>query len=127
LYNWKELDIKIKDNINFMRTYYDLLINSWKQYIMFYWLTNSTKTYMNYIKKYIPLVNNEDISQFNDNVSINIIPFIAGWNAIKDEILRVKLLRQWFGKAIDESTANWEKSSEQQVINRKRFGFNTVN
>ena len=127
LFAWRNFEIKIKDPINPMATYYDLLLKNKKQFFRFYWLTIWTKVYVNYIKDYVNLVADLDESPFSDDVSLNIIPFIAGWNAIKDEVLRVKLLRQWFGKAIDESTSNWERNWKPQIINRKRFGFNTVN
>lgn len=125
--NWHKSEVEIKDDINRMSTCYVLWLKNKVQYIEFYWIQLLNKVYVDYIKEYELLVDDEDESIFTDNVSLNIIPFIAGWNMIKDEILRVKLLRQGFGKAIDESTSNWELNWKPKKITRKRFGFSSVN
>lgn len=125
--NWNKREVLMKDTINNISTYYTIWLKNNIQYLEFVWIWQTNKVYVDYIKEYELLVDNEDICIFNDNVSLNIIPFIAGWNMIKDEVLRVKLLRQGFGKAIDESTSNWEPNWKPKMITRKRFGFTSVN
>jgi hypothetical protein len=57
---------------------------------------------------------------------LNIIPFICGGRLIKDEVLRVKLLNQWYNKLANEYAKQGETTGKPKGIQWKRFGFSSV-
>lgn len=118
----QEIEIEMKDNINRQYKYYQIL--DW--YIYFYG-TSKDKIYIKYTTNYEYLTDNTDTSPFPDSIALNIIPFIAGGRMIKDEVLRVKLLTQWYNKIATEYTRQWEKTGKPKGMGRKRFWFNSVN
>mgnify|MGYP003435135361 CR=1 FL=1 len=118
----QEIEIQMKDSINNQYKYYEIL--DW--YIYFYG-TSKDKIYIKYTTNYEYLTDDTDPSPFPDSIALNILPFIAGGRMIKDEVLRVKLLTQWYNKIATEYTRQWEKTGKPKGMGRKRFWFNSVN
>lgn len=122
----QENEILYKDSNNQLVKYYETLDwENWK-YIYFYWVTWDDLYYVNYTKQYTPMTDDISNSIFSDYISLNVIPFICGGRIIKDELLRVKLLTQWYNKIATEFIKEWEKVWKPKNIQRKRFGFNSI-
>jgi len=120
--NQQEIEIDMKDNVNRQYKYYQIL--DW--YIYFYGTSND-KIYIKYTTNYEYLTADTDQSPFPDNIALNILPFIVGWRMIKDEVLRQKLLTQWYNKMTTEFAKQWEKTGKPKGIGWKRFWFSSVN
>jgi len=58
---------------------------------------------------------------------LNIIPFIAWGRMIKDEILRAKLLTQWYNKLATEWIKAGEEVGKPKNIQWKRYSFSSIN
>ncbi len=121
-FNNNEIDIPYKDNENNLEKYYE--IKEWYLYV--YWALNWDKYYVDYIKKYVNMVNDTDISVFPDHIALNIIPFICWGRMIKDETLRMKLLNQWYNKIMTEFVKQWEELGKPKWVQWKRFGFSSI-
>ncbi len=118
----KETEILYKDNINNLERYYE--IKEW--YLFFYWVLAWDTYYIEYTKKYVNLEDDTDETIFPDHIALNIIPFICWGRMIKDEVLRVKLLSQWYNKLATEFAKQWEDIWKPKWINWKRFWFNSI-
>jgi len=122
----KELEIAIKDNINNMYKYYYIVDGATAKYIVFQWVITADPIYIKYKKEYTYLTDDTDVCVFDKNTALNIISFICGGRMIKDEILRVKLLNQWYNKLVVESAKQGEDTGKANGIGWKRFGFNSI-
>lgn len=115
-------EINYKDNINNLSRYYE--IKEW--YLFLFWVTAWDTYYMEYTKSYTNMEEDTDESIFPDHIALNIIPFICWGRMIKDEVLRVKLLTQWYNKLSTEYAKQWEDIWKPKWINWKRFWFTSV-
>jgi len=120
--NNNEVEILYKDNINNLESFYE--IKEW--YLFMYWLDVWYTYYIEYIKSYTNLENDIDETVFPDNIALNIIPFICWGRMIKDDVLRIKLLSQWYNKLATEFAKQWEIVGKPKWINWKRFWFSSI-
>jgi hypothetical protein len=118
--------LEYKDVNGQLRKYYETLENWANKYIYFYWVTKDDKYYIEYTKTYTLLEDDVDESIFPDYISLNIIPFVVWGRMIKDEILRVKLLYQWYNKITTETIKQWESVGKPKTIQWKRYNFSSI-
>ncbi len=120
--NESEIETLYRDNENRLSRYYEIK----EGYILTYWLKSGYTQYLEYTKVYEDLVNDTDESILPDSISMNILPFIAWGRMIKDEVLRIKLLTQWYNKIMTEYTKQGESLWKHKKIEWKRFGFSSL-
>lgn len=115
-------EIFYKSTVNNIAKYYEIK----NSYVYTYGLDYNTTYYIDYIKKYVPVEDNEDKLILPEHISLNILPYIVWGRLIKDEILRMKLLTQGYNKLVAEYTKQGEHIGRPKGISWKRFWFSSI-
>jgi len=126
LQNQKQV-VSYRDSNGQLVRYYEEMSDWTTKYINFFWMMTDDVYYIDYTKTYELLVDDVDESIFPDYMSLNIIPFIAWGRMIKDEILRAKLLTQWYNKLATEWIKAGEEVGKPKNIQWKRYSFSSIN